>query len=115
MDVILERAYDKEHHHGVRILVDRIWPRGVKKEDLNLDEWLKEVAPSDQLRKWFGHDPARWEEFKTRYFRELDENNEAWKPLLKKAKDGELVLIFGAKDREHNNAVALREFLEKEG
>ncbi len=112
MNVILERAYDDEHSKGVRILVDRVWPRGVSKKSLNLDDWSKDVAPSTELRKWFDHDVERWDEFKTRYFDELKENPDAWKPLVKEAENDCLVLIYGAKDREHNQAVALEEFLK---
>jgi len=115
MSVILERAYDDSQCAGTRVLVDRLWPRGVRKDHLALDDWAKSVAPSDALRKWFGHDPKRWEEFKARYFDELAQNAHAWQPLLKPAQDATLVLIFGARDREHNNAVALREFLERHG
>ena len=112
MNVLLERAYDDEHSEGVRILVDRVWPRGVSKKELGLDDWLKDVAPSTELRKWFDHDVDRWDEFKKRYFSELKDNPDAWKPLVKDAERDCLVLIYGAKDREHNQAVALREFLK---
>lgn len=115
MSVILERAYDDSQHAGTRVLVDRIWPRGVSKQHLNLDDWAKELAPSTALRKWFDHDPARWEEFKARYFAELEQNTDAWQPLVSLAENARLVLIFGARDREHNNAVALREFLQGHG
>jgi uncharacterized protein YeaO (DUF488 family) len=111
MKIILERAYDDEQHDGARVLVDRIWPRGVKKEALRLDDWAKDAAPSSELRKWFGHEPERWEEFKSRYFRELEQNPDAWRPLLDAERRDDLVLIYGARDRQHNNAVALREFL----
>lgn len=113
MSVILERAYDDSQCDGMRVLVDRLWPRGVSKDQLDLDDWAKTVAPSNELRKWFDHDPKRWEEFKTRYFDELKENSAAWQPLIEPAKEDTLVLIFGARDREHNNAVALREFIER--
>ncbi len=98
---------------GLRVLVDRLWPRGAKKEQLKLDGWHKEVAPSDQLRQWFGHDPAKWAEFKRRYFAELDNKNpKAWEPLLKAARNGNITLLYSAKDEEHNNAVVLKESLE---
>ncbi len=97
---------------GKRFLVDRLWPRGVKKEALRLDGWLKEVAPSDELRRWFGHDPARWEEFQRRYFAELEAKPEAWQPLLEAARAGNVTLLFSAQDEEHSNAVALKAFLE---
>lgn len=112
MTITLERAYDDDQTDGTRVLVDRIWPRGVSKDELDLDEWNKDVAPSDELRKWFGHDPERWEEFQQRYVDELEDKPETWRPLVDAARDGELVLIFGAKDRERNNAVALQYFLE---
>jgi len=114
MQIRLKRAYDEPaKNDGKRVLVDRIWPRGVKKESAAIDLWLKEVAPGSELRKWFGHDPARWETFKERYFRELEKNGEAVGELLTLAGNGRLTLVFAAKDREHNNAVALKEFLEK--
>ena len=97
---------------GARLLVDRLWPRGVKKEKLQLAGWLKEVAPSDYLRQWFDHDPARWEEFQTRYAAELEANPKAWEPILQAARDGRVTLLFAAKDAEHNNAAALKAFLE---
>lgn len=97
---------------GQRFLVDRLWPRGVKKEALQLDGWLKDVAPSDALRKWFGHDPAKWEEFQERYFAELEAKPEAWRPLLEAARQGTVTLLFSARDEAHNNAVALKAFLE---
>lgn len=97
---------------GRRFLVDRLWPRGMKKEALQLDDWWKEVAPSDELRQWFGHDPARWEEFRRRYFAELEAKPAAWQPLLEAARAGDVTLLFSARDEEHNNAVALKAFLE---
>jgi uncharacterized protein YeaO (DUF488 family) len=94
-----------------RFLVDRVWPRGVRKDDLHLEGWLREVAPSAELRRWFGHDPARWEEFRRRYTAELDARPDAWWPLLEAARAGDVVLLFGARDAEHNNAVVLRDYL----
>lgn len=109
----LKRAYDPpDKEDGFRVLVDRIWPRGVKKEDLALDLWLKEVAPSSPLRKWFGHDPQRWPEFCQRYEVELKEKGEATGFLKKKSDQGILTLVFSARDAEHNNAVALKKYLE---
>jgi uncharacterized protein YeaO (DUF488 family) len=105
------RVYDDAHSSGCRFLVDRLWPRGVSKSDLHLDGWLKDVAPSDELRRWFGHDPQRWAEFRRRYTAELEARPEAWRPLLEAARDGDLTLLYGAKDTEHNNAVVLREHL----
>ena len=96
---------------GFRVLVDRIWPRGVTKERAGIDLWLKDVAPSTELRQWFDHDPARWDEFRRRYARELAGKGEALALLRRHAQTGTLTLVFGARDREHNNAVALREVL----
>lgn len=100
---------------GRRFLVDRLWPRGVRKEATRLDGWLKEVAPSDELRRWFGHEPARWDEFRRRYFAELDANAGALGPLRDAVGHGPVTLCFAARDVEHNNAVALREYLCREG
>lgn len=113
MPLEVERAYGDHQHRGQRFLVDRLWPRGVSKAELPLDGWLKDVAPSDALRRWFGHDPERWAEFVRRYGAELDEHPEAWQPLREAAKKGRVILLFGAKDEEHNNAVALKRYLEK--
>lgn len=116
MSIHLQRAYDCDPAAGSpkrhRFLVDRLWPRGIKKADLPLEGWAKDVAPSDRLRQWFGHDPGRWAGFVRRYAEELDEHPETWKPLLDVAKHGRLTLVFGAKDVEHNNAVALKEYLD---
>ena len=109
----LKRAYDgPSPDDGPRFLVERLWPRGVKKESLRLDAWLKDVAPSDGLRRWFGHDPKKWGEFQRRYFHELDENREAWEPILKAARRARVTLVYSARDTEHNNAVALKDYLE---
>ncbi len=97
---------------GHRILVDRLWPRGVKKEDIIFEEWIKEIAPSTTLRQWFGHDPSKWEEFREMYWRELDAKQEHLKRLLFFVNRGDVTLLFGSKEREHNNAVALKEYLE---
>ncbi|GBD17493.1 hypothetical protein HRbin26_02417 [bacterium HR26] len=97
---------------GRRYLVERLWPRGLRKDALPLDGWLREVAPSDALRRWFGHDPARWEEFRRRYAAELDARPDAWHPLLEAARQGPVTLLFSARDTEHNNAVALKAYLE---
>ena len=98
---------------GFRILVDRVWPRGLTKEAARIDLWLKDVAPSTPLRKWFGHDPALWDEFRNRYFAELDQNRGPVEQILSKAKKKRVTLLFGAKDEKHNNAVALKEYLDK--
>jgi uncharacterized protein YeaO (DUF488 family) len=109
----LERAYDAESSDdGRRFLVERLWPRGVKKSALKIESWLKDVAPSTKLRKWFSHDPAKWEEFRRRYFAELNANPDAWQPLLVAARHGKLTMVYSSHDTEHNNAVALQEFLE---
>jgi uncharacterized protein YeaO (DUF488 family) len=110
----LKRAYDPiEKSDGRRFLVDHLWPRGVKKEALQIERWVREVAPSDKLREWFGHDPAKWKEFQRRYAAELDKKPETWEPLLRAAKDGDITLVFSARDAAHNNAVVLKEYLEK--
>ena len=98
---------------GRRFLVERLWPRGVKKEALSLTGWHREVAPSHELRKWFNHDPAKWKEFQRRYRAELDTKPETWQPLLEAAKAGNLTLLFSAHDTEHNNAIVLKDYLEK--
>lgn len=110
----VKRAYDQqEPEDGPRFLVDRFWPRGIKKENLQMEGWLKDVAPSDALRRWFGHDPAKWKEFCHRYDAELKNNSAAWRPLLEMAQKQDITLLFSAHDIEHNNAVTLRSFLEK--
>ncbi|MGB8064899.1 MAG: DUF488 domain-containing protein [Candidatus Sulfotelmatobacter sp.] len=109
----LKRAYDSiNRDDGVRFLVERLWPRGVKKTALGLDAWLKDVAPSTELRQWFGHDPAKWTEFQRRYRRELDANPEAVEPVLKAACRGRVTLVYSSHDAEHNNAVVLKAYLE---
>ena len=97
---------------GKRFLVERLWPRGLKKEDLNATAWLKDVAPSPELRKWFNHDPAKWTEFKKRYRAELDKAPEAWEPLLSAARRGTVTLLYSAHDTEHNSALLLQNYLE---
>jgi uncharacterized protein YeaO (DUF488 family) len=110
----LKRAYDDaEDSDGARYLVDRIWPRGVKKDALQLDGWIKDVAPSNELRQWFGHDPQKWAEFRKRYFAELDKKPEAWRPLLDAGRKGTVTLVYSAQDSQHNNAVALAEYLRR--
>ena len=107
-----KRVYEAiQRSDGPRFLVERLWPRGVKKEKLKLDAWLKEVAPSDGLRRWFGHDPAKWGEFQRRYRAELDENPNAWKQLLDVARQGNVTLLYSARDTEHNNAIVLKDYL----
>ena len=98
---------------GKRFLVERLWPRGVTKQALALDDWLKDVAPSDGLRRWFGHDPAKWDEFRRRYQAELNAVPDSWAPLLQAARTGTVTLLFSARDLERNNAVALKAYLEE--
>lgn len=98
---------------GERYLVDRLWPRGMSKEKLVMQAWIKEVAPSGDLRKWFGHELAKWEEFQQRYRSELDSNPNGWQPLVEAARRGKVTLLYAAHDGEHNNAVVLKEYLEK--
>jgi uncharacterized protein YeaO (DUF488 family) len=112
VEVRVKRAYEaRSTRDGARILVDRIWPRGLRKVDAALDRWLKEVAPSTALRQWFGHDPARWEEFRRRYKRELARKGELLDELRASARNGRLTLVYSARDAEHNQAVVLREVL----
>lgn len=109
----LKRAYDDPSpDDGTRVLVDRLWPRGVSKEEAALDAWLKEIAPSDELRQWFDHDPEKWDEFCRRYHDELDAKDKLVDSLCGEADEGPLTLVYAAKDREHNNAVALKVYLE---
>lgn len=112
--IAVKRAYEPASRaDGKRFLVDRLWPRGITKSALVMDAWVKDVAPSTALRKWSGHDPAKWTEFRRRYFRELDDNRAALAPLLEAARHGTVTLVYGARDEEHNNAVALCEYLER--
>lgn len=110
----IKRAYDSPSvKDGTRFLVDRLWPRAVQKTSLKLESWLKDVAPTPRLRQWFGHDPTKWDEFKRRYFAELKANPAAWQPIVQATRTGTVTLIYSARDTEHNNAVALREFLQE--
>ncbi|HZL43453.1 MAG TPA: DUF488 domain-containing protein [Verrucomicrobiae bacterium] len=110
----IKRVYEPvEKTDGRRFLVERLWPRGIKKEALHMTGWLKDVAPSDGLRRWFNHDPDKWAEFQRRYRAELVGKPEAWQPLLEAAKAGDLTLLFSAHDHEHNNAVVLKEYLDE--
>jgi len=111
--IALKRVYDKTTpEDGICFLVERLWPRGIRKESLQLDAWLKDVAPSTDLRRWFGHDPEKWGEFRRRYFGELDGNSEAWTPIVRAAARRRVTLFYSSRDAEHNNAVALKEYLE---
>jgi uncharacterized protein YeaO (DUF488 family) len=100
---------------GMRILVDRLWPRGLTKEKAAVDLWLKEIAPSNELRKWFAHDPGKWKEFQTRYLAELKEDGEPLARLKQEAAKGPVTLLYGAKDEEHNEAVVLQKILKRSG
>lgn len=109
----IKRVYDKpEKSGGFRILIDRLWPRGIGKEDAKADLWLKDIAPTNYLRRWFSHVPGKWPEFKRRYFKELDRKKELVDAILEKAREGDITLLFGAKDEKMNNAVVLKEYLE---
>jgi uncharacterized protein YeaO (DUF488 family) len=112
--IAVERVYDMtEPPAGAAFLVDRIWPRGVTKERLAAAEWLRDVAPSPELRTWFGHDPARWPEFRRRYRAELDQKGDALKPIIDAAREGPVTLLYGARDTEHNNAIVLRDYVDE--
>jgi uncharacterized protein YeaO (DUF488 family) len=114
MKIKIKRVYDaSEKEDGLRILVDRLWPRGVKKETAGIDLWMKEVAPSNTLRKEFGHDPAKWKEFKTKYQRELSANEAAVAQLMKEANRKTVTLLYAAKDVEHNQALLLQEYVTR--
>ena len=111
--ITLKRVYETAApRDGLRFLVERLWPRGVKKTALHVDGWLKDVAPTSELRQWFRHDPKKWHEFRRRYFRELDANPDPIAPLLKAARRGRITLVYSSHDTEHNNAVALKDYLE---
>jgi uncharacterized protein YeaO (DUF488 family) len=110
----LKRAYEPAAaDDGQRVLVERLWPRGITKARLKLDAWLKDVAPSGDLRKWFGHDPRRWPEFRQRYFAELRAHRAAWQPLLSAARRGRVTFVYAAHDEARNGAVALKAFLDR--
>lgn len=114
MTIRIKRIYaGAARGDGHRVLVDRLWPRGISKQDARLDDWLRDVAPSDSLRKWFAHDPAKWGEFRDRYRRELSGREEPVAKLVEIAKQGPLTLVYGARDEEHNQAVVLREYLQE--
>jgi len=108
----IKRIYDSSSRKdGKRILIDRLWPRGIKKDEAKIDEWMKDVAPSNELRKWFSHDTSRWKEFKHRYERELKSKSILVERLRKESRTTTITLLFAAKDEEHNNAVVLKEIL----
>lgn len=108
----IKRVYEPAvRTDGYRVLVDRLWPRGMAKENARIDAWLKEVAPSAELRRWFGHYPDRWPEFRKRYFDELRGHHELLRPLVERAQRGRVTLLFAAREERFNNAVALRSYL----
>ncbi len=109
-----KRVYEPaEAEDGARFLVERLWPRGVKKASLPMQAWMKEVAPSDELRRWFGHEPEKWDEFQRRYRLELQSQPDVWQPILEAARHGNVTLIYSAHDTQHNNAIALKSFLDE--
>jgi uncharacterized protein YeaO (DUF488 family) len=109
----LKRVYEPtSSRDGMRVLVERLWPRGIKKSALKLDTWLKDIAPSDGLRRWFGHDAKKWEGFRDRYFAELDANPQAWEAIGKAAVRGRVTFVYSSHDTEHNNVVALKDYIE---
>jgi uncharacterized protein YeaO (DUF488 family) len=111
-NIRIKRAYEEpDDEDGTRILVDRLWPRGLTKEKARVDLWLKDVAPSTELRKWFAHDPAKWAEFRSRYLEELKRNKEQLSLLRQEAAKGAVTLVYGAKDQQHNEAVILQKLL----
>jgi len=113
MSIRIKRAYDKPAaDDGYRVLIDRLWPRGVSIADLQVDSWLKQIAPSDELRKWFGHDESKWDEFKRRYWAELRSHTEELQELVQRTEAGRVTLVYAARDTMHNNALALKEYLE---
>ena len=114
MVIKVKRVYDKtSKEDGLRILVDRLWPRGFSKKAASIDIWIKDIAPSNELRKWFNHDPEKWDEFKSRYFSELHNNSELVADLIESAKKGQITLVYGTKETRFNNATALKEYLER--
>ena len=114
MPLRVKRVYEEaEAGDGLRVLVDRLWPRGLAKTKAGIDLWLRELSPSTELRKWYGHDPARWEEFKARYFGELDRHGRAIAELVDPARTGTVTLLYGSRERRLNNAVALKEYIER--
>ena len=114
MTISLKRAYDAPSaSDGCRILVERLWPRGLAKAEAKIDLWPKDVAPSTELRRWFDHEPKKWEEFKRRYFEELDAHSEALEPLLERVRAGHVTFVFASRETRFNNAVALDEYVRR--
>jgi uncharacterized protein YeaO (DUF488 family) len=113
MPIFLKRAYEKSKaDDGKRILVERLWPRGLKKEDAKIDEWLKDVAPTTKLRKWYGHDPAKWAKFEKKYWKELEDKETLLSRLAIESSRGKITFVFGSKEEKLNNAAALKEYIE---
>lgn len=112
-DISIARVYDHASANGARLLVDRVWPRGIAKKDLAHAEWIRDVAPTTELRKWFGHDPEKWDGFKSRYRAELDDSPEAVERCLAWCRKGPVTLLYAAKDHKHNQAVVLQEYLSR--
>jgi uncharacterized protein YeaO (DUF488 family) len=113
MALKIKRVYEPaSRSDGTRFLVERLWPRGFSKARLHVDAWLKDVGPSTELRRWFSHDPDKWAQFRTRYFRELDARPDAWNPIVSAARRGTVTLVYSSRDTQHNNAVALKDYLE---
>jgi uncharacterized protein YeaO (DUF488 family) len=114
MPLTIKRVYEPAADtDGTRFFVERLWPRGIHKDALAMEAWLKEVSPSPALRQWYGHRPELWPEFKQRYFAEHDGNPDAWQPIAKAAREGNVTLLYSARDTERNSALALKEYLER--
>ena len=113
MRIEIKRVYSRpEEQDGFRVLIDRLWPRGISKDKARIDLWLKDIAPSAELRKWFNHDQAKWIKFKEKYFKELNSVPELTEMIVDKLKDGDVTLIYSSKEEQFNNAVALKEYIE---
>jgi uncharacterized protein YeaO (DUF488 family) len=109
----IKRVYDKiDESDALRILIDRLWPRGLSKEKVKIDLWLKDIAPNNDLRKWYAHDPKKWDEFKKKYFKELNSQKDPVDLIIQKSKRGNVTLLYSAKDKKFNNAAALKEYIE---
>ncbi len=114
MVIKVERIYNNPRGNKTfRVLVDRLWPRGLSKANVNVDLWQKDIAPSNSLRKWFSHDENKWNDFKARYFKELEKNSESVNTILNKINEGPITLLYGSKEEKYNNAIALKEYLEE--
>jgi len=115
MPISLKRVYEKPSpEDGKRILVERLWPRGLKKEEAHVDEWLRDLAPSNELRKWYGHNPAKWSQFKEKYWKELAKKQDVASKLARECREKKVTFVFAAKEQQYNNAVALKEFIERQ-